>query len=293
MPSRRTEVIAGVFGDHRSGGDKFLDPVKPLLGFRYHTEHSLGAMGTLVTEDRHGYLEPLEVTTLEFTRPVEYGLQWRERRHWIDGEFFINWQRINSATSREIFDYGLLLAVRPIHHLSLEYQAHGLHHGGQLFDVGAVTNNFSSGIGVGLAARFRYVDSTSLRLFYLHSHGNVDSTIAGRPDQGHGTWLRLGITPGGWADLWMIQWWGRDYLAQDGDNNYNSVGHDPSFYKSERRYQEFGFGKSVDIDGAVTARGEFRLHRIDNLHSISIGTSQWEYSYRITAYVPFSVPIVR
>lgn len=290
-PGPRTEVIAGVFGDHRSGGDKFLDPVKPLLGFRFHTEHSLGALGTLVTENRHGYLEPLEVTTLEFTRPIEYGLQWRERRSWIDGEFYLNWQHLNTSDSREIFDYGLLLAVRPVRHVSLEYQAHGLHHGGQLHDVGAVTNNFADGVGLGLSARFRWVDSTSLRLFYLHSHGNIDSTVAGRPDSGHGTWLRLGLTPGGWCDLWMIQWWGQDYLGQEGDNNYNSLGHDPSYYKSDRRYQEYGFGKSVTIDRTVTARGEFRLHRIDDLNSISIGTSKWEYSYRITAVVPFAVRI--
>ncbi len=291
-PGRRTEVIAGVFGDHRSGDDSFLDPVKPLLGFRYHTDHSLGALGTLVTENRHGYLEPLEVTTLEFTRPIEYGIQWRERRGWLDGELYLNWQHLNTPDSREIFDYGLNLAVRPIRQVSLEYQSHGLHHGGQLYDVGPVTNNFASGIGLGLTERFRWIDSTSLRLFYLHSHGNIDSIVpAGRPDQGHGTYLRLGITPGNWCDLWMIQWWGKDYLAQEGDNNYNSVGSDPSYYKSDRRYQEYGFGKSVLIDHAVTARGELRFHRIDDLSSISIGTSKWEYSYRITAVIPIGVRI--
>src|SRR5436190_21857751 len=47
----RTEVIAGVFGDHRSGRSDFLDEVKPLLGFRYHTATSLGVLGTLVTEN--------------------------------------------------------------------------------------------------------------------------------------------------------------------------------------------------------------------------------------------------
>ena len=70
-PGPRTEVILGVYGDHRSGRSDFFDEVKPLLGFRYHTQTSLGVLGTLVTDNRHGYLEPLEVTTLEFTRPVE------------------------------------------------------------------------------------------------------------------------------------------------------------------------------------------------------------------------------
>src|SRR5438093_10211204 len=81
----RTEVIAGAYGNHRSGRSDFLDEVRPLLGFRYRTQTSLGALGTLVTEDRHGYLEPLEVSTLEFTRPVEYGLQWREDHRQVGG----------------------------------------------------------------------------------------------------------------------------------------------------------------------------------------------------------------
>jgi hypothetical protein len=62
-------VRAGLFADHRSGDTTFVDPVKPILSFRYQTEHSLGVLGTLETQDRHGYLEPLEVTTLELTRP--------------------------------------------------------------------------------------------------------------------------------------------------------------------------------------------------------------------------------
>ena len=76
-----------------------IDEVRPLLGFRYRTRTSLGVLGTLVTEDRHGYLEPLEVSTLEFTRPVEYGMQWREDRRQVGGEVFIDWQHLNTRNS--------------------------------------------------------------------------------------------------------------------------------------------------------------------------------------------------
>ena len=46
----RTEVVAGFYGNHQSGDSGFLDPFKPILGFRYRTDHSLGVLGTLVTE---------------------------------------------------------------------------------------------------------------------------------------------------------------------------------------------------------------------------------------------------
>src|SRR3954469_23177510 len=45
----RTEVVGGIYVDHRSGRGDFFDQVKPLLGFRYHTATSLGVLGTLVT----------------------------------------------------------------------------------------------------------------------------------------------------------------------------------------------------------------------------------------------------
>jgi hypothetical protein len=290
-PGPHTELVAGVFADHRSGDSSFLKQVKPILGFRYRTDHGLAAVGTLVTENRHGFLEPLEVTTLEFTRPIEYGLQWRERRRVIDSELYINWQGLNTPTTREIFDYGLVLRARPLSFLSLEYQAHGLHHGGQLFQAGVpVTNNFASGPGFRIHHVFPYAGWSELALFRLHSHGNIDPNApANRPRDGNGTYLRLGFTPGGWFDLFMIQWWGRDFLSNEGDNNYNSVGANPTFYQSRRRYQEYGFAKYFRIDQTVRVGVEWRFHRIDDLPSIAIGHSKWEYSYRLIIRTPFEV----
>src|SRR6476469_4145621 len=85
----RTEVVGGFYGNHESGDSRFLSPFKPILGFRYRTDHSLGVIGTLVTEDRHGYLEPLEGTLFDITRPVEYGVQWRESHPRGGGEVFL------------------------------------------------------------------------------------------------------------------------------------------------------------------------------------------------------------
>jgi hypothetical protein len=287
----RTEVIAGVYGDHRSGRSDFLDEVKPLLGFRYHTQTSLGALGTLVTENRHGYLEPLEVTTLEFTRPVEYGLQWREDHRVIGGEIFIDWQHLNTRNSREIFDYGLLFHVRPRSYLTLEFQGHGLHHGGQLYSAGVpVTNNQAFAFGARLAGRLPLVDVSSLGVFRLTSHGRIDPTPEpNRPDQGRGTYVRGSIAPRGWVELFTIQWWGQDFLSEEGDNSYNSRGANPGYYKSRRHYQEYGVTRRVAIESGVTLDAEFRLHQFDDRPSIALGHSDWEYSYRLVVHAPFEV----
>jgi len=291
----RTEIILGAFGDHRSGRADFLDQLKPLLGFRYRTPTSLGVLGTLVTENRHGYLEPLEVTTLEFTRPVEYGLQWREDRGFLAGEVFIDWQHLNTSQSREIFDYGLLLRVQPTHYLSFEFQGHGLHHGGQLHSAGEpVTNNIVGATGVRVGGSLPAVGMSSISLFGLVSHGNIDPfPPPGRPDHGHGTYVRGSIAPLGWVELFTIQWWGRDFISDEGDNAYSSQGSDVSYYRSSRRYQEYGLARRTRIESAVTLDAELRFHRFDELHSIALGHSKWEYSYRLVVRAPFEVGLGR
>lgn len=291
-PSRHTQVLAGVFGDYRYGSDEFADDVKPIISFRYRTDHLTGVLGTLKNADRHGYLEPLQVTTLELTRPIEYGLQLlMDRRLW-DLDLYINWQGLNTSTTREIFDYGLLVQVHPAGWLDLEWQNHGLHHGGQLFQAGVpVSNNFVTAIGARLHEDLgSLLGEGSLAAFYMSSNGNIDpSAPAGRPDEGHGTYLRAELHPWNYLELFGIYWAGRDFLSNEGDNNYNSVGSDPSFYRSRRRYGEIGVSRHTAIDDVVDLTAEFRLHRIDDEESEALFGSKWEYSYRLVVGVPFDV----
>jgi hypothetical protein len=290
----RTSVHLGVFGDHRSGAKEFLDPVRPIITFQYANPTGTGVLGTLLTEARHGFLEPLEVTTLELTRPVEYGAQWREHRRRWDAEAFLNWQKLNVPGQREVFDYGGVVRVRPVRFFSLETQLHGLHHGGQLYDVGRVSNNVASGFGVVAADSLGWLGRSSLALWRLRSSGNADTSARpNRPGQGHGWYLRAAVTPKGWFELFSISWWGKDFLSNEGDNNYNSVGADPAFYRSKRKYWELGLIRRSHIEGDVTLDGEIRFHRIDNLKSISIGRSRWEYSYRLVVRAPFELVLRR
>jgi hypothetical protein len=279
-PGPRTEIILGVYGDHRSGRSDFFNQVKPLLGFRYRTEASLGVLGTLVTEERHGYIEPLEVATLELTRPVEYGLQWREDR---------------AAVGGEIFDYGLLFHVRPIPQVTLEFQGHGLHQGGQLYTAGQpVTNNQVFAFGARVAGTLPGAGVSSLAVFRLTSHGNIDPfPPAKRPDQGHGTYVRASIAPRSWVELFTIQWWGRDFLSAEGDNSYNSQGADRQYYQSRRRYQEYGILRRIGIEAGLTLDTELRFHQFDNRRSIALGHSEWEYSYHLVVRAPLEVGLGR
>lgn len=295
-PGARTQVLAGVFGDYRYGSDEFADEVKPIISFRYRTSTFLGVLGTLDNADRHGYLEPLEVTTLELTRPVEYGLQMKTRYARWDLEAFIDWQALNTSDSREIFDYGLLLNVRPTDFLELQWQNHGLHHGGQLFQAGVpVTNNFVTAVG----GRFhgdlgRVLGESSVQGLYMASSGNIDpAPPPGRPDRGHGVYLRGAVHPWGYLELFGIFWAGRDFLSNEGDPNYNSVGHDVAFYRSRRRYGEIGLSRRTTIDGTVDLTAELRLHRIDNEPSEALFNSKWEYSYRLVVGVPVDVILKR
>jgi len=286
-----TAFHLGVFGDHRSGSDEFVETVKPVISFHYRAGSSTGTLGTLLPERRRGFLDVLEVSTLEITRPIEYGLEWRERHKVWDGDIYINWQQLNLSGQREVFDYGWILRVRPLPVLSLESQLHGVHHGGQLFDASVpVSNNTASGIGAILADSLRWLGRSSVSLYRLRSSGNADPDAPpDRPGTGHGWLLRAAVTPRGWFELFSISWWGRDFLSQEGDNNYNSVGADPSFYRPRRKYWEVGLLRRTTIDGAVTLDGELRFHRIDHLKSIALGKSRWEYSYRLVVRAPFDV----
>jgi hypothetical protein len=173
-------------------------------------------------------------------------------------------------------------------------QGHGLHHGGQLFDAGEpVVNNQALALGGQLSAVLPLLGASSLRAFQLLSHGDINNLPAGRPDHGHGTYIRAGFTPGNWLEVFAIQWWGRDFVSNEGDANYNSQGSDPTYFKSYRKYQEVGLARRTPIESGLTLDTEFRFHRIDDLRSIAIGTSPWEYSYRLIVRAPFSMRLNR
>lgn len=293
-PGQRTELRAGLFADRRWGSDNFTDSLKPVLAFRYNARHGLGVLGTLETVARHGLLEPLMVTTRELTTPIEYGAQWIEDRGRFHGEIWLNWQKLNVEGQREQFEAGTVVRVRATPNLDLHVQQLSFHRGGQLFNPTPVTNNHTAAVGAVVHDSLGWLGRSSFAAWELWSNGHIDPAYpAGRPDKGHGTYLRAAVTPGNWAEVFALHWIGRDFSGDAGDNNYNSAGFEPTFYQSHRVYTEIGLHRKVAIEGGVTFDAEFRFHNIDNLKSIAFFDTRWEISYRVVVRAPIDVIVRR
>jgi hypothetical protein len=287
MPGPRTELRVGLFADRRWGSNNFTDSLKPVLAFRYQTTHALGVFGTLETVNRHGLLEPLMVTTRELTAPIEYGGQWIENTRRFHGEMWINWQKLNTPEQREQFELGNVFSVRPTAWLQGDLQHLWYHRGGQLYDVGPVTNNHTEALGLTAHDSLGKLGLAYASVWGLWSSGHVNAAYpAGRPALGHGLYLRAGIHPWNWAEVFAIHWIGRDYNGDDGDNNYNSTGFDPSFYRSHRVYTEIGMIRRTPIESGITFDAEVRFHNIDNLKSVAFFNTHWELSYRLVIRAP-------
>ena len=294
-PGRRTQLRIGLFADRRWGSDAFTDSVKPILSFRYTTRHSQVAMGTLETMRRHGLLEPIMVTTRELTTPIEYGLQYIENRGAFRGEVWVNWQRLNTPTQREQFELGATARVNATGWLRLQAQHLWNHRGGQLYNANVTTsNNRVTALGATLHRELPHLGESSLAAWQLFSTGHIDPNYpADRPENGHGSYLRAGVTPIRRTEIFALHWIGRDFSGDAGDNNYNSTGHNPAFYRSQRTYSELGVVHRTPVEGGVTLDAEARWHRIDQEKSIAFFGTPWEFSYRLVVRVPLDVSLRR
>ncbi|MES2306681.1 MAG: hypothetical protein V4558_14315 [Gemmatimonadota bacterium] len=292
---RRTEVRVGLFADRRWGSEQFTDSVKPLLSFRYATRHSQAVLGSLETVRRHGLLEPIMVTTRELTTPVEYGLQYIETRGAFRGESWVNWQKLNTPSQREQFEVGVTARLDATDWLALQGQHLWYHRGGQLYNAGVTTsNNRVTAFGATLHRRIDHLGESSLAAWQFFSNGHIDPEYpVDRPKNGHGTWLRAGVTPLRRTELFALHWIGKDFSGDAGDNNYNSTGHDPNFYRSHRTYTEIGVLHRTPVEGGVTLDAEVRWHRIDHEKSVAFFGTPWELSYRVVVRAPIDVALRR
>ncbi|HVM33261.1 MAG TPA: hypothetical protein VMU88_09025 [bacterium] len=274
-----TAFWAGLFADHRAAQDAAF-PVKPILSFVYRSDVSKGILGALETVHRHGLIEPMEVTTLELTRPVEYGLQWIQKDNFIHLDSFLNWQTLLSPGQSEVFDYGGAAILPVAGDLALEGQLHGYHAGGAQFNV-PVWNNLAAGVGLKWQA-----DPESLGKTFLEVDGLTSKTtnLTGYPgpSQGYGLYAKGSWSPDQAWEFFILGWLGKDFYSREGDSNYNSVGTDGVYYQSVRHYEELGFRRQVAIENGVTFDFELRSHWIED---------SWANSFRLVATVPFDVPV--
>ncbi len=278
----RTSLEAGVFFDHPSAVNGMVVNVLPVLSFKYFTPTTRMIFGTLETRDRHGFLEPLEVETLEITRPIEYGLQWEEADGWFTSDLFLNWQQINTPGNPEIFDYGGVSRVSLGESVDAELQYHGYHQGGKLFYVGVV-NNYVPALGIRFHALLDFLGDSALSAFGVMS-GNLQGPFlqVTQSQWGEGLYLKGSVTPWNIAQLYGILWFAQDFYSWEGDGNYNSQGLDPNFYQSNRTYGEIGLRKVMAGDNNTNLEAEIRASCVDG---------QWDYSGRILARASFGVEV--
>jgi hypothetical protein len=252
--------------------------VNPILSFEYYTDTTKLILGNIENENQHGYLEPLEDPLLEFTRPIEYGLQWKETADGFHSDWFLDWQDINIVNQPEIFDYGGVTKADVDEHLSLEVQFHGHHEGGRIFFV-HVINNYVPAIGFRLHGSLPGLGESYLAVFSVISCDFEGQYITG-PDWGNGLYARAGVTPWELCELYGILWNAQAFFSDEGDPNYNSQG--LTSYQASRTYEEVGIKKIITCDKDFLFDAEVKSEWAD---------ATWALSGKLVATVPFNLDI--
>ncbi len=290
----RVTVRAGVFGNHSFGDEDTFRSVRPVLALHLRTPQSrfiLGSLDTARYRDRgpdnagpHGLLPPLQRETLAFTRPDEAGLQWFFDNDHVEQEVWLNWQQLNTETHREAFDTGIrgelaLPANLPLP-VSLSYQFHLVHHGGQLFDSGPVGDSWAGGPGFVVTLPTGPFDAQSVEIHALVARDVPDRADLESAETGLGIFTRYAVEKAGWRTH-FIAWRSRDFVKQEGDTHYGARQGNGRLTRL-RHYFETGLTRIYRPAEEVGVELSARLHRVDTHH---------DYSYRILATVELARPL--
>jgi hypothetical protein len=292
--TRAVSLTLGVFGNQRFGSEDAFELVRPILALTLAGKRSTFVFGTLPSAfepaqasrarpagpDRtgpHGLLPPLQRETLAFDRPYEAGLLWTVRDERIDHEAWLHWQRLNTHAGRERLDAGVNGEYHLAGPLSLPFQTHVVHEGGQLFASGPVRDSVALASGVVFSNRARTSDSTSLimRLEALGawSRYTPDREASNPTIDGGAFFGRAAAELRGWR-AHLIMWRGDDFIKDEGDPNYMALRRNGTRYRGVRDYAETGLTRRFRLAPTAWLEASFRLHRVER---------HYEYSYRILA----------
>ena len=281
---------SGIFLNHRFASERFADRWRPVFQLILHKEHQRFIIGTLDSDEQrdgfgpdrtgpHGLLPPLQKETLAFTRPYEAGLQWKVEHPQLRQDAWINWQRLNTTDARERFDTGLIgrLPLMTAVPISIGYQVHLVHEGGQLFANGPVGESWAAGPGIIVEPTVWFFDRTVVEGYLMFSRDVPDRSDLTNSERGHGLFTRLSGEKNGWRGH-MIIWGARDWIKTEGDENYGALRDDGTRFTATRHYGEVGLTKIFYPADGVGLEGSVRIHRVER---------DYNYSYRILARVAF------
>jgi hypothetical protein len=278
----RVTVSLGALTNVRFGSDDAFDLVRPVVSVTVRGSRSTFLMGSLPwprsnlpdgpdREGPHGLLPPLQRETLTFERPYEAGLQWTFGTRAWQHETWINWQRLNTAEHRERFDAGLTGRARASGALSVPFQLHVVHEGGQLFSSGAVADSLAAAAGLAVSRRVGHLVQLSLEAYAVVGRHVPDRQAPLRSRNGAGFFGRASAARNGWRGH-LVFWRGDDFIKDEGDANYLSQRRDGSRYRGIRDYAETGLTRTFDAGSGIRFEASGRLHRVERYY---------EYSYRI------------
>lgn len=277
----RVQIRGGVFGNQRFGSERAFEEVRPVLAMvLLGSTHSF-VFGTLPEpttpargpdrQNRHGLLPPVQGETLAFTRPWEAGLQWTTSTNRVRQAAWINWQALNTSDHRERFDTGVVGQAAMAAGLSLQYQWHLVHRGGQLFAVGPVSDSQAGALGMRLDRAVRPVGDVSLEGWGLFSRDVPDRERIDGERTGRAFLVRAEARRLGWRTHVLV-FRGDDYVKAEGDANYQAVRRDGRAFTGVRDYAEVGLSRYFELAPGVGVEAALRFHRTE---------AHYEYSYRI------------
>jgi hypothetical protein len=275
----------GVYAIERAGSHSPIDRALPIVSLRIHSPTQHLTLGTLSTDradygpDRttpHGLLPPLARETLWFTRAYEVGVQWQVHTAKIAHELWYNYQKLNTPEHRELFDAGATGHFQIHGPFAAAYQLHLVHHGGELYENGSVSDSLAYGPGFAVRGAVRPFDALSFEVFGLAAHDRPDRAIVRqRTRSGAGLFLRAAAEKSNWRGH-VIVWRGDDFNHEDGDAHYQSHYATGARYRGTRDYSESGLTKLFRPAPGVDVEASGRLHRVEG---------DFGYSFRLLAIV--------
>ena len=282
--SDRLAIRAGAFANQRFGSREAFEDVRPVLALEIGGRQSRIILGTLDTVRRaygigpdrtspHGLLPPLQVETLAFTRPWEAGAQWLLDQPRIRQDAWVHWQRMATATQRERLDAGLTSRITVHRAIKLGGDFLVVHEGGQLTSNGHVGDSIAGALGGEVGGPAGALDRLSLEAYLLGSRYDPERHDESGTRAGFATFLRANAEKNGWR-AHAIMFRGDDFIAEEGDPNYQSIQLDGAPYRSLRDYAEAGLTKLFPLAKDSWLEASARVHRVER---------HYEYSYRILA----------
>ena len=284
--SDRATLRLGLYLMQRAGSASPVDRGLPIVTLILGTPRQRFILGTLDTGKRvagigpdattpHGLLPPLAVEPLWFTRAYEAGVQWVTKTRRFEQDSWFDYQKMNTPEHRELFDAGGVGRLRGSSPVSLVYQWHVVHQGGQQYDPGPVSDSVGYGPGVLVEGQLPAFGKASIEGYTLFAYDRPDREDPTQTVLGRALFVRAAAA----RNLWrahVIVWRGDDFKHEEGDPNYLSRYPDGTRYRGTRDYSEAGLTRLFKPASTIELEASGRLHLIERRRA---------YSYRLLATI--------